>query len=80
MMLIDHHPFVYHASVPWPRLGIDKDQIDWIQAINDIEHWLVDHVGHRLQTWAWNDSNAGSMIGVGFRWDQHRLLFVLTWS
>ena len=80
MMLIDyHHPFVYHAAVPWPRFDGDP-QIDWTKGIAEIEYWLINHIGQRFQTWAWSDSHSGGKIGVGFRWDQHRSLFILTWS
>ena len=79
-MLVDLHPFIYHASVPWPSISFKDNQLDWIKGVDTIEFWLNDHIGQRLKHWAWNDSYTGSNIGVSFRLEQHRLLFVLTWS
>jgi hypothetical protein len=77
-MLIEHSRFVHYASVPWPLL--DQEQMDWIYGVEQIEQWLVCHVGSHLSSWTWADSGASYRIGVGFRWDQDRTLFVLTWS
>lgn len=77
-MLIDYHAFKYHASVPWPVV-VDP-QIDWEYGIRTIESWLNNHIGGRFTRWAWNDSGSPQCVGVSFRWDQDRTLFVLTWS
>jgi hypothetical protein len=77
-MLLDWHAFEYHASVPWPQL--ERPQTDWELGIRSIEYWLNDHVGNRLKHWAWDDSRSNYHIGVAFRWDQHRTLFVLAWG
>jgi hypothetical protein len=76
--LLDRHAFEYCASVPWP--GFDQQQLDWEIGVKQIECWLTDHVGQRLISWAWSDSGSNYQIGVAFRWDQHRLLFVLAWA
>ena len=73
-MLVDWHDFAHQASVPWPCTDND-----WQAGVRQLESWLESHVGHRLQQWAWSDSGRSEYIGVAFRWDQHRLLFVLTW-
>jgi len=77
-MLIDHHGFLYHAAVPWPFL--DEDQMDWEAGVRNIETWLHCHVGSWMQHWAWADSAENSKIGVAFRWDQDRLLFLISWN
>ena len=76
-MLIDNHAFVYPASVPWPRL---EQQLDWIQGIDVIEQWLRYNIGGHWIHWAWNDSQQSAHIGVAFRWDRDRSLFVLAWG
>lgn len=77
-MLRDWHAFNFTASVPWPHL--DPEHPDWATGVVAMEIWLNDHVGRRLACWAWNDSGWHYRIGVAFRWDQDRLLFVMTWS
>lgn len=77
-MLSERHWFPYRASVPWPNL--DQDQLDWERGIRTITHWLEQQVGPHLNQWAWDDGRVPYHLGVGFRWDQDRLLFVLRWS
>jgi len=77
-MLVDKHIFQYHATVPWPAVG--AGQVDWIFGVQTIENWLNDHVGPRLKHWAWSDSEQSYSMGVAFRWDQDRLLFVIAWT
>ena len=75
--LMDLHPFRYTARVPWPV--IDSNQPDWDIGVHLIENWLIQHVGFRASTWAWDDSGANYQLGVGFRWEQHKTLFLLRW-
>jgi hypothetical protein len=77
-MLVDLHYFTHCAAVPWPNLS--NSQVDWINGVRTIESWLNDNIGHRLLNWAWDDSKNNCYIGVAFKWDQDRLLFVLAWS
>lgn len=77
-MLRDWHAFSFTASVPWPQ--VDPEYPDWATGVCALETWLNDHVGRRLSAWAWDDSGWHYRIGVAFRWDQDRLLFVMTWS
>lgn len=77
-MLIEHSSFDHFASVPWPRL--DPIQLDWIQGVEMLEHWLLFNVGPKLSHWNWADSGYSHRIGVGFRWDRDRLLFVIAWA
>ena len=75
-MLVDRHGFLYTASIPWPHHnGVQ----DWYQGIQAVDRWLTQHVGSRLSHWAWSDSGASYQIGVAFKWDSDRLLFVMTW-
>ena len=73
-MLVDWHDFAHSATIPWPCA-----HNDWQGGVRQLESWLQSHVGPRLTHWAWSDSGRSEYIGVAFRWDQHRLLFVLTW-
>lgn len=77
-MLAEHHVFKYCASVPWPVL--DQNQLDWVEGINRIELWLNQNIGQHYQEWAWDDSRHCYNIGVGFRWDRDRLMFVMVWD
>ena len=72
--LTDWHRFAQSATVPWPCADND-----WQAGVRQIESWLSDHVGPRLQYWAWSDSGRPQYIGVAFRREPDRLLFVLTW-
>lgn len=74
-MLVDWHDFAHAATIPWPCTNND-----WQGGVRQLESWLQLHVGPRLTHWAWSDSGRSQYIGVAFRWDQHRLLFVLAWE
>ena len=76
--LLDKHPFLHTASVPWPTTG--SPQVDWDLGVHLIENWLNSHVGPRLNAWAWSESHYHYHLGVGFRWEQDKTLFVLKWS
>jgi hypothetical protein len=76
--LMDLHPFRYTAQVPWPTVD-DSNQIDWDLGVHLIENWLTQNVGSRLASWAWDDGDH-YQLGVGFRWEQHKTLFVLRWQ
>ena len=76
--LMDLHPFRYTAQVPWP--AIDSSQVDWDVGVHLVEKWLMHNVGSRLASWAWDDSGDNYQLGVGFRWEPHKTLFVLRWK
>lgn len=78
-MLIDWHTFEFHASVPWPHVS-NNSEILWSNGVREIECWLSQRVGERYVTWAWTNSQHNYHIGVAFRWDQDRLMFVTTWT
>jgi hypothetical protein len=77
-MLVDCHGFLYNASVPWPKN--DDPQMDWAWGVYSLEEWLRQHVGPRYKHWAYDDCNVMFNIGVAFRWERDRTLFVLTWT
>ena len=77
-MLIDLHQFPYRAAVPWPCV-LDQ-ATDWESSVNQVESWLLGHVGHRLTTWAWDDSQDNYLLGVSFLLKPHHTLFLLRWS
>jgi hypothetical protein len=76
--LLDKHPFLHTASVPWPTT--DSPQVDWDLGVHLIENWLNQHIGSWLDAWAWSESHYSYHVGVGFRWEQDKTLFVLKWS
>lgn len=76
-MLIDRHIFDFTASVPWP---IQSGQLDWVQGLITLENWLETAVGKHYTVWAWNDSGNPRSIGVAFKWERDRSLFLLSWS
>jgi hypothetical protein len=77
-MLVDRHAFVYTATIPWPTASLP--QLDWIQGVDLVQSWLERHVGSHHASWAWNDSGEYYHLGVAFKWDKDRCLFVLTWK
>jgi hypothetical protein len=77
-MLIDRHYFQYTANVPWPKML--SEQLDWISGINCVEQWLNSYIGSHYIRWAWHDSEFSYHIGVAFKLDSDRSLFVLTWA
>ncbi len=54
--------------------------MDWIQGVETLEHWLLSHIGPKISRWAWADSGYPHQIGVKFKWDRDRLLFVIVWA
>jgi hypothetical protein len=77
-MLVDLHHFQYHAQIPWPISS--NTQVDWVESLLHIEDWLRQCIGPRYTRWAYHDCPALYNIGIAFKWDQDRTLFVLAWS
>lgn len=77
-MLNDLHELPYLVAVPWPYL--EQEQLDWERGVFSIQAWLLDHVGTRYREWAWTDSQNSQTLGVAFRWEIHKTLFVLRWT
>ena len=78
-MLVDYHHFRFHATVPWPGTNEDS-QLDWVWGVETIEEWLNNCVGPRHQRWAYDDCPITYNIGVAFKWNKDRTLFILTWG
>jgi len=78
-MLIDQHFFQYAASVSWPAVD-NNQQLNWVAGVEILEHWLQTNVGKRPSVWAWHDGQSCYRIGVAFRWEQDRTLFLLRWT
>jgi hypothetical protein len=51
-----------------------------VYAIEQIEGWLRERVGPRYQQWAYDDCPITYNIGVAFRWDKDKTMFILTWG
>ena len=77
-MLRDWHEFDYVASIPWPHHH--EYQESWQWGVDRVESWLETNVGRHWSRWAWADSGVSQRIGVAFRWDQDRTLFLLVWD
>lgn len=72
------HNFEYTAEIAWP--GRAYEQLDWIMGISDIESWLVKYTGPKYERWAWNMATESYQVSVAFKYDKHRMLFVLNYS
>jgi len=57
-------------------------QIDWVDAVETMEEWLEESVGHRWDTWVWAEYLALTPwhCGVAFHWEKHKTLFLLRWG
>jgi len=66
--------YPYVGSVPWP---ISQPQVDWVDQLVFMEHWLNDNVG--LNNWEWIN-NIPAQASVAFRLDRDRTLFLLRWT
>lgn len=75
------HEFQYRAWAPWPRY--DSHQMDWVESLRVVDDWLVAYVGPHHKEWAWDRvdlSCQGQYLGVAFRRDSCRTLFLLRWA
>jgi hypothetical protein len=72
------HDFEYIANINWP--GRALEQLDWIIGISQVEEWLNHYTGPRYQRWAWNMGVESYSISVAFKYDKHRMLFLLNYS
>ena len=66
------------ADVDWPRTELA--QMDWITGIHEVESWLLSYTGPKYSRWTWATAREVYHIGVAFKYDKHRTLFLLTWS
>jgi hypothetical protein len=72
------HDFEYVADIAWP--GRSYEQLDWIVGITNVEEWLVNYTGPKYQRWAWNMATECYNISVAFKYDKHRMLFLLNYN
>jgi hypothetical protein len=73
-----NHGFEYIADIRWP--GIIGQQLDWIYGVMQVEDWLLSHTGPKFSRWAWNMAVECYDISVAFKYDKHRMLFLLNYS
>jgi hypothetical protein len=82
MPLWDYAPcindFVYYADVDWPHQTLE--QVDWITGITEIETWLIQYTGPKYSRWTWATAREVYHVGVAFKYDRHRTLFLLQWA
>ena len=70
-----NHDFGYTADIPWPgRVG---EQLDWIIGVFTVEQWLVKYTGPKYKHWAWNMATECYNLSVAFKYDKHRMLFLI---
>ena len=72
------HDFAHAAEIPWPA-GRDT-QLDWIIGIHSVEQWLEQYIGSKYQRWAWHMATNCYNVGVAFKYDKHRTLFLIHYS
>jgi len=72
------HNFTYTADIDWPRTELA--QMDWITGIQQVEEWLVNYTGPKYSHWTWHTAREIYHIGVAFKYDRHKMLFLLYWS
>ena len=64
--------FPYVTPTPWPIKFAD---VDWVTALQEIDHWLETCMGPEFVRWRWS----GMQCYVGFAYDKDRSLFILKW-
>lgn len=77
--LPEQHSFEHVAIAPWPKPQI---QMDWVDGVITMEHWLEKHIGQHFIHWAWatqRDHNSWEAC-VAFKYDKHKTLFLLQWA
>ena len=76
------HPFEHIARAPWPVHLDLNGQLDWVQAVDELELWLNRYCGSHYSEWAWHN---GTSIDywtacIAFRRPRNKTLFLLTWA
>ena len=72
------HDFAFTAEIPWP--GSVGEQPDWIIGVTHVEFWLTQYTGPKYKRWAWNMATESYHISVAFKYDKHRMLFLLNYA
>jgi len=83
--LWDQYPDLpYKVWVPWPQIE-DRGYQDWDRAVDLVDSWLINHVGHRWVDWTWGwatfkmDLNYNTCC-VNFKKETSCSLFLLRFS
>jgi hypothetical protein len=77
--LPEYHNFQFIARVPWPT---PLPQLDWVTQVTTLHDWLELRVGAHYANWAWATDKDHEYweACVAFKFDKHKMLFLLTWS
>lgn len=73
----DLHNFEYIADIHWPCPR--GEQIDWVTGVVSVEDWLLIYTGAKYERRAWHRASDCYNVGVAFKYDKHRTLFLLEW-
>jgi len=82
--LVDHpiEPYFSHIAVcAWP-VDPRHYQQDWICAVEELEHWLVNYIGPHYSHWVYatlSDQEYWQAC-VGFTLAKHKSIFLLRWG
>lgn len=76
------HDFEHIATAPWPVLVPNNLQIDWVEAVETLEHWLNRYCGPHYSHWAFHNGTSIDywQACVAFKLAKHKTLFLLTWA
>lgn len=75
------HPFEHIAYATWPTI-IVNDQWDWVTAVDEMEAWLNQYIGHHYSEWAYHNGTSADywQACIAFRRERNKTLFLLRWS
>jgi hypothetical protein len=78
--LPEYHDFEHIAVAPWPKLA--ELQLDWVDAMNQLETWLNRYVGPHYAEWAYAQQQTYDywQACIAFKRAQSKTLFLLTWA
>ena len=79
--LPEYHEFEHLAIVPWP-VDPRHNQIDWVEAIDTIEAWLLKYTGPQWATWAYSSRQEQEYweACIAFKQERSKTLFLIAWS
>ena len=78
--LPEYHDFEHIAVAPWPQLC--ELQLDWVDAMNQLETWLNRYVGPHYAEWAYAQQQSHDywQACIAFKRAKSKTLFLLTWT
>ena len=77
------HDFKYIGIAPWPHIYPNyNQQLDWVDAVNELEHWLERYIGPHYSTWAYSQQQDLEywQACIAFKQEKYKTLFLLTWA